>query len=90
MDFVIIQIINAVNIRNKLVVEAKCDALGKGFLQLLLALKSMWDSNNENNSVYGFVTTVINWLLVIYDDQMWRLSKPSTVLLPNTKKQEDQ
>ncbi|CAF3659226.1 unnamed protein product [Rotaria socialis] len=90
IDFVIIQIINTVNIRNEIVVEAKCDALGKGFLQLLLTLKSIWDLNNDTKFVYEFVTTVINWLLVTYDGQVWKLSKPSIVLLPNMEKQEDQ
>ena len=43
MEFVIFQVINDESTRYVLVVEAKCDSLGKGLTQLLLGLKSMWD-----------------------------------------------
>jgi len=67
MEFITIQKINAGNIRYVLVVEAKRDSLGKGLTQLLLALKSMWEINNDQKLIYGFVTTGINWQLVTYD-----------------------
>ncbi|UJR24110.1 hypothetical protein I4U23_027077 [Adineta vaga] len=50
MEFVVTQMINAGNTRYVLVVEAKRIALGKGLTQLLLALKSMWDINNDKKS----------------------------------------
>ena len=89
MEFVIFQVINDESTRYVLVVEAKCDSLGKGLTQLLLGLKSTWDINNDQKSVYGFVTTGINWQLVTYDGQTWKLSESSTVLLGNMEKQED-
>jgi hypothetical protein len=89
MDFVIIQRINFATERYIFVVEAKRDALENGLSQLLLALTCMWDVNNDNKMVYGFLTTAINWQLVTYDGQTCKLSKPSTVFLANMKKQED-
>jgi hypothetical protein len=47
--------INVDTTRYVLVVEAKRDSLGKGLTQLLLALKSMWDINNDQKLAYGFV-----------------------------------
>ncbi|CAF3434037.1 unnamed protein product [Rotaria socialis] len=55
LDFIIIQTIHAQTIRYVLVVEEKRDALEKGLTQLLLALKSIWDVNNDKKLVYGFV-----------------------------------
>jgi hypothetical protein len=54
-----------------------------------LTLKSMWDVNNDNKMVYGFLTTAINWQLVTYDGETWKLSESSTLLLANMRKQED-
>jgi hypothetical protein len=82
--------INVGNHRDILVVEAKRDSLGKGFPQLLLALKSMWDTNNDKKLVYGFVTTGVNWQLVTYDGQTWILSEPSTLLFRNMEENEDE
>ncbi|CAF0927384.1 unnamed protein product [Rotaria sordida] len=67
----------------------KRDSLGKELAQLLLALKSMYDINNDKKLVYGFLTTAIQWQLVTYDGQTWKLSELSTVLLANMRKQED-
>ncbi|CAF0860118.1 unnamed protein product [Rotaria sordida] len=67
----------------------KRDSLGKELTQLLLALKSMYDINNDKKLVYGFLTTAIQWQLVTYDGQTWKLSELSTVLLANMRKQED-
>ena len=89
MEFVIMQKISVMNTRYVLVVEAKRDSLGKGLVQLLLALKSMWEINNDQKLVYGFVTTAINWQLVTYDGQTWKLSETSTVLFGNMEQQED-
>jgi hypothetical protein len=77
------------NTRYVLVIEVKRDSLGKGLVQLLLALKSMWEVNNDQKPVYGFVTTGIEWQLVTYDGQTWKLSERSTVLLPNMAKEDD-
>ncbi|CAF0978149.1 unnamed protein product [Rotaria sordida] len=68
----------------------KRDALGKGLVQLLLALKSMSNGNNDEKLVYGFLTTGIQWQLVAYDGQKWKLSEASTVLLPKMIEKEDQ
>ncbi len=89
MEFIIIQKINVRNTRSVLVVEAKRDLLGKGLIQLLLALKSIWDINNDKKMVYGFLTTGINWQLVTYDGKTWTLSEPSTTLFGNMGQQED-
>lgn len=70
MEFIITQTINVENNRYILVVEAKLDSLGKGLTQLLLALKSMWDINNDQKLVNGFVTIGINWQLITYDGQI--------------------
>ncbi|CAF1377470.1 unnamed protein product [Rotaria sordida] len=90
MDFIIIQNINVNTTRYVVVVEAKRDALGKGIPQLLLALKSMYDINNDQKLVYGFLTTAIQWQLVTYDGQTWKLSELSTVLLPKMIEKEDE
>jgi hypothetical protein len=89
MKFVIVQMNDVEAIRYVLVVETIGDSLGSGLTQLLLTLKSMWDVNNDNKMVYGFLTTAINWQLVTYDGQTWKLSEPLTVLLANMRKQED-
>lgn len=89
MEFLVIQKIDAHNTRYVIVVETKRDALGKGLVQLLLALKSMWETNNDQKSVFGFVTTGIVWQLVIYDGQTWKLSEPSTLLIGNMDQQEE-
>jgi hypothetical protein len=89
-EFVIIENINVGNTRYVIVVEAKCDSLGIGFVQLLLALKSMWEINNDQKLVYGLVTTAIDWHLVTYDGQTWKLSERSTVLIPNMRNKEDE
>jgi hypothetical protein len=90
MDFVNIQMITFENIRDVLVIEAKRDSLGKGLKQLLLALKSMCDMNDDQKLVYGFVTTGIVWQLVTYDGQTWKLSKPSTLLDADMAENEDE
>jgi hypothetical protein len=53
MDLVLMQTINLEADRYIFVVEAKRDALESGLTQLLLALKCMWDVNNDNKMVYG-------------------------------------
>jgi hypothetical protein len=83
MEFVTMQEINVEKTRYALVVETKRDSLGKGLIQLLLALKSMWDINNDQKLVYGLVTTGITWQLVTYDGQT------STLLFGNMGEQED-
>jgi hypothetical protein len=90
IEFIIIQNINVRNTRYVIVVEAKRDSLGKGLTQLLLPLKSMWEINNDQKLVYGFVTTAIGWQLVTYDGQTWKLSERSTVIIPNMRNKEDQ
>ncbi|CAF4887536.1 unnamed protein product [Rotaria socialis] len=70
-------------------IEIISDSLGRGLTQMLLTLKSMWDVNNDQKMVHGFLTTAINWQLVTYDGQTWKLSEPSTLLLANMRKQED-
>ncbi|CAF0978167.1 unnamed protein product [Rotaria sordida] len=89
MEFIRIQKINVGKNCYVLVVETKGDSLGKELTQLLLALKSMYDINNDKKLVYGFLTTAIQWQLVTYDGQTWKLSELSTVLLANMRKQED-
>jgi hypothetical protein len=39
--------------------------------------------------VYGFLTTAINWQLVTYDGETWKLSEPSTISLANREEKED-
>ncbi|CAF1375526.1 unnamed protein product [Adineta ricciae] len=90
MEFVVTQIMNSANTRYLLVVEAKRDSLGKGLTQLLLTLKSMWNINDDHKMVYAFVTTAINWQLVTYDGQTWKLSDSSTILLGNMEQREEQ
>ena len=90
MEFVVMQEIVVDTTRYVLVVEVKRDSLGKGLTQLLLALKSMWDVNADQKVVYGFLTTAIDWLSVIYDGQTWKLSERCTILHPNMEKAEDQ
>lgn len=88
MEFMMIQMITVGTTRYVLVIEAKRDSLGKGLVQLLLALKSMWELNNDHNSVYGFVTTGVNWQLVVHDGQTWKLSEPSALLVGNMETKE--
>lgn len=89
MEFVRMQAINVDSNRYMIVVEAKRDSLGKGLTHLLLALKSMWNINNDQKLVYGFITTAIDWQLIIYDGETWKLSERTTVLLPNMRKKQD-
>ena len=89
MEFIIIHKTSVRNTRYVLVVEVKRGSLGKGLVQLLLALKSMWEINNDQKLVYGFVTTGINWQLVTYDGQTWKLSEPSALLVGNMDKNEE-
>jgi hypothetical protein len=89
VEFIVTQEINVENNRYVLVVEAKRDSLGNGLKQLLLSLKCMWDVNNDQKMVYGFITTGINWQVVTYDGQTWKFSEPSTVLIGNMDGQED-
>ncbi|CAF4716388.1 unnamed protein product [Rotaria sp. Silwood1] len=91
MEYVIVQTTNNVeNNRYLLVVEPKSGSLEKRLIQLLWILKSTWDINNDNKIVYGFLTTGINWQLIIYDGKSWKFSKPSSVLFENMEEQEDQ
>ena len=83
------QMINVDTICYVLVVEVKRDSLGKGLVQLLLALKSVWEINNDQKLVYGFVTTGIDWQLVAHDGQTWKLSEPSALLVGNMHKNEE-
>jgi hypothetical protein len=89
MEFLRTHGISVKNIRYVLVVETKSHTLGEGLTQLLLALKSMWDINNDQKLVYGFLTTAINWHLVTFDGQQWKLSEPSTLLFANMRDQEE-
>ncbi|CAF1550128.1 unnamed protein product [Adineta ricciae] len=89
MEFMITQSIDNKNTRYVIVVEAKSDSLGKELTQLLLALKSMSEVNNDQKMVYGFVTTAIQWQLVTYNGQTWKLSEPSVLLFADMEKQED-
>ena len=61
MEFVFIDAISVVNDRYPIIIEAKRDSLGKGLIQCLLSLKDMYDVNNDKKSVYGFITTGIDW-----------------------------
>lgn len=88
MEFIVMQKIIAGNTLYIIIVEVKRDSLGKGLTQLLLALKSVWEVNDDGKVVYGFLTTGINWQTVTYDGQTWKLSEPSTLLLGNMEKQE--
>ena len=88
-QFGIIQMNDVDAIRYILVVETIRDSLGNGLTQLLLTLKSMWDVNNDQKMVYGLLTTAINWQLVTYDGQTWKLSEPSTLLLANIEEKEE-
>ena len=88
-QFGIIQMNDVDAIRYVLVVETIGDSLGNGLTQLLLTLKSMWDVNNDQKMVYGLLTTAINWQLVTYDGQTWKLSEPSTLLLANIEEKEE-
>lgn len=74
---------------NVLVVEVKSNEFGRGLTQLLLSLKSMWDLNGDQQLVYGLITTAIDWQLVTYDGQTWKISERCTVLLPNMIEKED-
>ena len=89
MEFIVIHNIDDEKARHVIVVEAKRDALGKGLTQLLLAMKSMWETNNDQKTVYGFVTTATLWQLVIFDGQRWKLSESRIVLFGNMFNEED-
>ncbi|CAF1001510.1 unnamed protein product [Adineta ricciae] len=89
MEFMVIQSINVDDTRYVIIIEAKCDTFGKGLTQLLLSLRSMFEINNDQNPVYGFVTTAVNWQLVTYDGQTWKISESSVLLSGNMEKQED-
>ncbi|CAF1262119.1 unnamed protein product [Rotaria sordida] len=89
MEFVIVETTDVENSRYLLVLEPKSGPLEKGLTQLLLILKSIWDINNDKKIVYGFLTTGINWQLITYDGESWKLSESSIVLLENMEKQED-
>ena len=62
-----IDTVSVVGDRYLIVVEAKRDSLGKGLIQCLLSLKDMYDVNNDKKSVYGFITTGVDWQLIKYD-----------------------
>ncbi|CAF1007397.1 unnamed protein product [Adineta ricciae] len=89
MEFMGIQSINVDDTRYVIVIETKRNALGKGLTQLLLSLRSMFEINNDQKTVYGFVTTAVNWQLVTYDGQTWKISESSVLLSGNMEKQED-
>ncbi|CAF1644043.1 unnamed protein product [Adineta ricciae] len=89
MEFIVTHNIDDGKVRHVIVVEAKRDALGKGLTQLLLALKSMWETNNDQKTVYGFVTTATLWQLVTFDGQIWKLSESMIVLFGNMPNKED-
>ena len=90
MEFVVMHSIDVDNVRYVNVIEAKRGALGDGLTQLLLALKSAFGINNDQKKVYGFLTTAIQWQLITYDGQTWKLSRPSPLLCGNMDKEEDQ
>ena len=90
MEFVVMHSIDDDNDRYVIVIEAKRGALGKGLTQLLLALKSAFGINNDQKKVYGFLTTAIQWQLITYDGQTWKLSRPSPLLCGDMDKEEDQ
>ena len=89
MEFVVMHSIDDDNDRYVIVIEAKRGALGKGLTQLLLALKSAFGINNGQKKVYGFVTTAIQWQLITYDGQTWKLSESSPLLFGNMDQQEN-
>ncbi|UJR29551.1 hypothetical protein I4U23_010768 [Adineta vaga] len=80
MEFMVNQLINVNNIRYVIGVVIKSDSFGKGLTQLLLAMKSMWEVNKDQKMVYGFVTTAIQWQLVTFDGQTWKLSRLSIII----------
>jgi len=89
MEFVVMHSIDVDNVRYVNVIEAKRGALGDGLTQLLLALKSAFGINNDQKKVYGFLTTAIDWQLITYDGQTWKLSESSTLLFGNMDQQEN-
>lgn len=89
IECLVIHTINVDDVRYVVVVEGKRGALASGLPQLLLALKSMWDLNGDRKLVYGFLTTAIEWQLVVYDGQTWKIWERCTVLLPNMVEKED-
>ena len=89
MEFVVMHSIDVDNVRYVNVIEAKRGALGDGLTQLLLALKSAFGINNDQKKVYGFVTTAIQWQLITYDGQTWKLSESSPLLFGNMDQQEN-
>ena len=89
IEFVVIHNLTENDVRYVIVVEAKRDSLGNGLTQLLLAMKSTFDINNDQKLVYGFVTTAIDWQLITFDGQRWNLYNRSTILFGSMKKQED-
>ena len=89
MEFVVMHSIDVDNVRYVIVIEAKRGELGNGLTQLLLALKSAFGINNDQKKVYGFLTTAIDWQLITYDGQTWKLSRTSTLLFGNMDQQEN-
>ena len=45
--------------------------------------------NSDEILVYRLIITTIDWQLVTYDGQMWKLSERSTLLLTNIEEKED-
>jgi hypothetical protein len=79
IEFILIDTVSVSKDIYLIVVESKRDSLGKGIIQCLLSLKDMYDVNNDNKSVYGFVTTGIDWKLIKYDG-LFTISDKMTLL----------
>jgi hypothetical protein len=53
-----------------------------------LGLKSIFDGNGGNKTVYGFVTNAEQWIVIKYNKQ-YLLSHKYTYLYPGVEKQEE-
>jgi len=63
-----------------LIVEAKRTSVGQAMKQCLLAMKDMHDSNGDQGTIYGFVTTGKSWRMITYDGRSFQKSEEMMVL----------
>lgn len=55
------------------IIEVKINEVNRE-IQLILALRDAYDLNKDGQSVYGAVTTVFNWIFIIYDGLSFKVS----------------
>lgn len=74
MDFVIVN-----GERKLIVVECKKFNPDYGIVQCILALKNMWECNNDGKDTFGFATNGVDWRFVRYNEKRVKKAEVFTV-----------